>query len=205
MTNRDGSPGIPVSGVPVPAVPRSVAAVGVAALALLAVVAGATALGVGPFGTADAPSVNEPGISTANSTGTGTDAGDAGGAGDGGGGDAGPNDPDHVRPFAVVVESVDECGRTCRDVTASLTNDGGNPRSNVTATTQIVAGEETVWEGSQEIGTLGPDETATRTARVEIGLVDAARIERNDGVVTIVTVVRWDGGSATYRERRTVA
>lgn len=109
------------------------------------------------------------------------------------------------RPFTIDVEKIENCGKTCRDVTVSLTNNGGNPRENVSVTTTVYAGQDSVWRGEASIGTLGSDESTRRTERVDVGYVGGARIERNDGTVTIETVVHWDGGEATYREQRQVA
>ena len=155
-------------------------------------VGGTFAFGVGPFG-------GEGGPAAESTTPTATDGGsesDAGGS---------ANGPDHVRPFTVSVDRVEECGNTCRDVTASLTNNGGNPRESVTVTTEIYAGEDRVWKGGRDLGTLAPDETETRTHRVDVGYLGGAKIKGNGGTVTVVTTVDWSDGSATYREQRTVA
>lgn len=120
-------------------------------------------------------------------------------------GNGSANPPGHVRPFGLGIDGIDRCGYTCRDVTASLTNNGGNPRRNVTVQTDIYAGEDRVWNGTRTVGTLGAKQTVTRTTRVDVGYVGAAKIEHNGGNVTIVTTVRWDHGSATYRDRRNVA
>jgi hypothetical protein len=109
------------------------------------------------------------------------------------------------RPFTLDVEKLDDCGNTCRDVTVSLTNNGGNPRENVSVTTNVYAGQDSVWQGEASVGTLASDESTRRTEHVDVGYVGGAKIERNGGTVTIETVVRWDGGAATYREQRQVA
>lgn len=166
----------------------TVVAVGLVVVLLLGV-AGLVALGVGPLGgSGDAPPAATPAGPSDGSAQNGSAPG-----------------PDHVRPFTLDIRDIQECGRTCRDVTVALTNNGGNPRENVTVTTTIYAGEDAVWEGEEPVGTLDSDETTVRTERVDVGLVGGAKIERNDGRVTIETVVRWDGGSASYHEQRQVA
>ncbi len=170
-------------------------------------VVGAVVLGVGPV--ADAGSDVSGGTPVAGSDGTGATeqaASDGASAGD----DTGANDGERAsgesqRPFDLDVEDIEECGRTCRDVTVGLTNNGANERTNVTVATTLYAGDEAVWNGKESVGALASEESTTETRRVKLGFVAGAKIQRNDGVVTVETVVRWDGGSATYREDREVA
>ena len=172
-----GQPSEPSRGVT-----TTVSAAGVVAVVLLAV-GGMVALGVGPLG--------GPGNSTAPSpVASGGHGGSSGG---------------HVRPFSFTVQQIDRCGSTCRDVTVTLTNNGGHARGGIVVKSWIYAGNDTVWKGSQAIGTLGGGASTTETQRVDVGLVDGAKIKQHGGVVTIVTVVDWDGGSATYRTQRQVA
>ncbi|MCU4802584.1 hypothetical protein OB920_19650 [Halobacteria archaeon HArc-gm2] len=109
------------------------------------------------------------------------------------------------RPFTLDVQKIENCGKTCRDVTVSLTNNGGNPRENISVTTTVYAGQDSVWQGEASIGTLASDESTRRTEQIDVGYVGGAKIERNDGTVTIETVVHWDGGEARYSEQRQVA
>lgn len=163
---------------------RTLAAVGVLAVVALVAVGGIAALGVGPFAS-DAGGPPQPGQQA------------------GGGGE--PPSEDHVRPFSIDIRKIEQCGNTCRDVTVSITNNGGNARENVTVTTNIYTGNDSVWHGEEAAGTLASDETLTRTKRIQVGVVGGAKIKRNDGKILIETVVRWDGGSATFSERRDVA
>ncbi|SFR96564.1 hypothetical protein SAMN05216559_1644 [Halomicrobium zhouii] len=109
------------------------------------------------------------------------------------------------RPFTIDVQKIENCGKTCRDVTVSLTNNGGNPRENISVTTTVYAGQDSVWQGEAAIGTLASDESTRRTEQIDVGYVGGAKIERNGGTVTIETVVHWDGGEATYREQKQVS
>lgn len=163
----------------------SVVGVGLLVGAVVLTVGGMVVLGVGPFaGGADTPERSAPATATPN--------------------EATPGE-NHVRPFSIDIRNIQQCGETCRKVTVRVRNNGGNPRENVTVTTNIYAGEDVVWDGAESPGTLAADEAVTRTKRIDVGLVGGAKIERNDGMITVETVVRWDDGSATFRERRDVA
>lgn len=151
------------------------------------------------------------GGSDAPSTATPAEPNDDGGSADDGGGDGSADDGSDgssaertVRPFTIDTKRIEECGNTCRDVTVSLTNNGNHSREGITVTTKMYADDDKIWMGKKSIGTLGSDESTTRTARVKIGFVDAAKVKQNDGTVTIKTVVRWESGSETFRETRQV-
>jgi len=105
----------------------------------------------------------------------------------------------------MTIDKIETCGRTCRDVTVTLTNNGGHARENVTVETTMYAGQDAVWQGEASVGTLGAHASRTQTRHVDVGLVGGAKIQQNGGVVTIVTDVHWTGGSARFTERRKVA
>ena len=113
------------------------------------------------------------------------------------------------RPFGFTVDRIEECGRTCRDVTATVTNQQSTEASDVTVETRIYAGNGTdgdpVWTGERAIGELAAGESATNTTRVDLGLSDAVAIESEDGWITIETTVSSDGETMTITERRQVA
>lgn len=114
-------------------------------------------------------------------------------------------------PFAFTINSIDDCGRTCRDVTATVDNTQNESASEVTVYTRIFAGENStetnnlVWEGSEDVGTLAAGDSHTSTKRVDLSLQDAAKIDGNDGWITIVTTVDSDEKTITVRESRQVA
>ena len=61
-------------------------------------------------------------------------------------------------PFGFVIDNIEECGQTCRDVTSTLSNQQDATAENVTVHTRILAGQGTdgdvVWRGSEDVGTL---------------------------------------------------
>ena len=87
-----------------------------------------------------------------------------------------------------VVEIV-ECGRTCREVTTTLTNTGTADATAVRVAATVVAGETLVWETDEEIGRLEAGATVTRTQRIDIDVVSALAIENNDRTITITTTI----------------
>jgi len=114
-------------------------------------------------------------------------------------------------PFSFGVDEVEPCGRTCRDVTATLHNERAEPASDVTASIRIYAGEDAtdpddvVWEETVDIGTLDGSASATTTERIDLSLREALAIERRDGWITIRTTVESAETTATFRESRQVA
>ena len=182
------------------------------ALVAVLVIASATALLLGgplppefPGGPADgdAPTADGPtagGTTTSGTGGSGTTGSETTGSGttaDGtGGSDA---------PYAFTIASVEKCGSTCRDVTATLENTGSETRRNVRVTTKVYADDDLLWTGNESVGTLDPSASHTTTKRVEVGMAGGMKIKSNDGYVTIVTVVRSESGTTTFSERRKVA
>ncbi|SEA06361.1 hypothetical protein SAMN04488065_1650 [Haloplanus vescus] len=108
--------------------------------------------------------------------------------------------------FAFTVDQMEECGRTCRDVTSTLTNDGDADASDVTVYTRIFAGNGTdgdvVWEGQERVGSLNASESHTTTKRVELSLSDAVAVESAGGWVTVQTTVQSEEKTITFTERR---
>jgi hypothetical protein len=152
-------------------------------------------------------------VESAPTTTTATDGGgtndggaDAGATGDGGASDGGATTPAEPS-FAFVVDDVEACGETCRDVTSTLTNDG-TAASDVTVDTRIYAGNGTdgdaVWQGSEPVGSLGAGESYTTTKRVELSFGDALAVQGADGWITVETTVESDERTVTFTERRNV-
>lgn len=130
------------------------------------------------------------------------------GTGDGGDGTGSTATP-VLEPFAVTIDRVEECGRTCRDVTVSLTNRQSDPASDVTVYTRVFAGNSTdeddvVWRGTEDVGGLAAGETHTTTKRVELTSSEAYEVQQADGWITVQTTVQTDDRTITFVERRNV-
>jgi hypothetical protein len=169
---------------------RRAAAVGSTLVVVLALGVAAALLGIGPA----------PGAG-----GVGTDAGVEGGTDrrSTATGSASDGDP----TFAFVVEGIERCGRTCRDVTSTLTAESASA-SNVTVATRIYAGNGTdgegVWRGRERVGDLAAGGSHTATARVDLSLADALAVEGAGGWVTVRTTVRSTETTTTFTRRREV-
>lgn len=175
-------------------------------LALVVVVGGVAAFATG-FGPAPGGDTGaDDGSFPTETTTAAADTGDGGGPS---GGDSGTTTATTTSPFTFVVEKVEECGTTCRDVTTTLTNEQSTAASDVTVHTRIFAGKGTdgdvVWKGSEPVGDLDAGESYTATRRVELSMMDAYTIKQHDGWITIQTSVTADGETTTFTEQRDVA
>lgn len=116
-----------------------------------------------------------------------------------------------IPTFSFTIDAVETCGQTCRDVTATVTNNQNETATGITVYTRIFAGQNTtdtdelVWEGNEPVGTLKADGTHTTTTRVELSLQDARKIEQNDGWITILTTVESDETTVTFQDSEQVA
>jgi len=112
-------------------------------------------------------------------------------------------------PFGFVIDDIEECGRTCRDVTSTVTNRRDATAENVTVSTRIVAGRgidgDQIWQGTEGVGTLSAGESYTATKRVQLSLADGLKIENNDGWITVQTTVETEAGAVTFTDQRQVA
>ena len=167
---------------------------------VLAVIAAAgfavfTGLGPAPGGAADGVDSETSGEDAST---TSTTVSTADGSGDG-------------EPFTFGVDEVEECGQTCRDVTATLYNEQAEPASNVTADIRIYAGEnntdadDVVWEGTVDVGTLDANASETTTQRIDLSFREALKVDNNGGWITIQTTVDSADTTVTFRESRQVA
>ncbi|SFR89274.1 hypothetical protein SAMN05216559_0603 [Halomicrobium zhouii] len=152
-----------------------------------------------------------PGFGPDNAPGNGAAPGEAPASPpDNGGGDSGGDDETTDEPaFTVVADNTEKCGRTCRDVMSTVTNQQNATAEDVTVSTQIFAGKEgngrQVWQGSADVGTLAGGESHTATKRIELGFGDAVAVTGAGGWVTIETTVESDEETVTITERRDVA
>lgn len=116
-----------------------------------------------------------------------------------------------VPPFSFTVQEIEECGQTCRDVTAAVENNQNETASEVTVYTRIFAGEDStdtddlVWEGTEDVGTLDSGASHTTTQRVELTLQEARKIDQHDGWITIVTTVESNEETVTFTDSEQVS
>ncbi|MFB6092281.1 MAG: hypothetical protein ABEK02_04630 [Haloquadratum sp.] len=112
-------------------------------------------------------------------------------------------------PFTLTIQSVEQCGQTCRDVTSSLTNQQNETAESVTVYTRIFAGRGTsgdvVWRGEAAVGTLAPGETYTTTRTVDLTFSEALAVKNRDGWITIQTTVETADRTVTFTQQRQVA
>jgi hypothetical protein len=182
---------------------------GIGAVVLLVVVgvAGAFALGVipgsgGSNGTdgggeetsyADTVVVGETKTPTAGGAETGTE---------------GASTTETQPAFSFVIDNIEECGQTCRDVTATITNNQDEAATGVTVRSEIYTGDSydnKIWEGSSEIGELSAGESYTETKTVDLSYQDAYAVDQNDGWILLKTYVITDDGTYVFKEERDVA
>ncbi|MFC7098066.1 hypothetical protein [Halobaculum marinum] len=185
-----------------------------AVLAIVGVVAvgGAAAFvaGIGPLGDlggGGSDTVTE----TPQSTGTVYDDAGADGSGDAAAdsASAGDDDTNSLPPYTFAVQSIEQCGQTCRDVTVRLDNNRNETATGVSVFTRIYAGNSTdqgdmVWEGKRDVGAMDAGGSTTETSRVELSFSEAYQVQQADGWITIVTTIESDDVTITFRERRDV-
>lgn len=106
--------------------------------------------------------------------------------------------------FDLTEYEIVECGRTCRDATAELTNEGDDDATDVVVSVTVSADGTEVWENEDEVGTLEAGETVSREERVDLGFRDAARVRANDGYVDVRTVVESAEAEAEFETERNV-
>jgi len=116
-----------------------------------------------------------------------------------------PQMADTEAAFVFAIDDIQECGDTCRDVTATLSNDGGEAAANVTVETNVYTDGDLIWEGDEDVGRLDAGGEHTSTKRVELGYSDALKVENNDGWITIETIVRFEDGQQVFTEERQVS
>lgn len=112
-------------------------------------------------------------------------------------------------PFGFAIDTIEECGQTCRDVTSTLTNQQDATAENVTVYTRIFVGQGTdgdeIWRGQEDAGTLSAGDSYTAEKRVELSLSDGLAVENNGGWITVQTTVEAEGQTVTFTDERQVA
>ncbi|MFC7133003.1 MULTISPECIES: hypothetical protein [Salinibaculum] len=105
--------------------------------------------------------------------------------------------------LSLKIATITECGRTCRDVTYTVTDTDGDGADDVAANFTITSGGENIWEGRQRIGDVPAGGSVEQTVRVKVGLSEALTVSRNDNEVTITTDLTADGKTTTaVRDRQ---
>ncbi|MFW5919811.1 MAG: hypothetical protein ACOCSF_06415 [Halanaeroarchaeum sp.] len=118
---------------------------------------------------------------------------------------------DEGDPFTFTIDNIEECGQTCRDVTATLDNNQNETATNVTVYIRIFAGEnntdteDVVWEGTEEVGTMEAGTSHTTTERVELSLQEGRKIDQENGWITMLTTVESDDRTVTFQSSEQVA
>jgi hypothetical protein len=116
---------------------------------------------------------------------------------------------DRPAPFAFEIVGIQECGRTCRDVTVDLTNNRETRATEVTVSTRLFAGTDTtsdalVWTGRAAVGAMDAGETVTRAQRIELGFWGAAAVQARGGWITVETTVTSADTSVTFERAERV-
>lgn len=116
--------------------------------------------------------------------------------------------PTEPPPFVLHIDSIESCGQTCRDVTATLVNTQDRRSIGVVVSTTIHAGESVdgsvVWEGEHQVGSLPAGESVQHTSRIELGFMSAAAVQGAGGEITIVTSVESNQQSVRFVRHRDV-
>lgn len=183
--------------------------VAVGGLVVLLLVVGTVAAFATGFGPAPGGDTGDD-LSTPRSTGTVYEDDGSSTSGGDTSGDGGDETTQSLPPFAFGIDSIDKCGETCRDVTATITNQQNETATSVTVYTRIYAGNSTdsgdrIWSGNEQVGTLEANGSYTSTKRVELSLLEARQVQNNGGWITVLTTVESDEMTVTFKSRRDVA
>lgn len=121
-----------------------------------------------------------------------------------GGTDAGTGTAEPQVNFEVLLDDLSNCGRTCRTVTYTVQNRGTAAATDVTVAFSLRAGGEVVYEGSQSVGDLDPNnELPGNTKPLSLTPSAVETIRANGGDVTLeITPSASDGTSETFSFER---
>jgi hypothetical protein len=180
---------------------------GLLALVTVGVLALVTGVGPAPGGEAGADVESFPTETPATPV-DDSSGGDGGGSSSMSGGTATASETT-APPFGFRIDAIEPCGRTCRDVTLTLTNQQETTAEDVTVYTRIFVGQGTdgnvAWEGRASVGTLEAGASHTATRRVALSYGEAFAIRQHGGWVTVQTTVQTADGTVTFTEPRKVA
>lgn len=102
--------------------------------------------------------------------------------------------------FELATTPPEPCGRTCRELRATLTNAGTETAHDVVVDTELASGGTVLRERRTEVGDLPAGETYRAAERVELGALEAIRVKRND-TLTVEHVVTSVERREVFRER----
>jgi len=111
-------------------------------------------------------------------------------------------------PFRLATREVTRCGRLCRNVTSTVTNEQPTAARDVRIRTRLYAGNDTDgevrWRRVEDVGRLAPGETYRATRQVELSLDGALAVREADGWVSIRTTVESADQRVSATDRRQV-
>lgn len=164
--------------------------------------------GIGPLEEDPAAGLDEP-PATENvyTIDSGDDGGDVSsvGRGDTTNGEVGTQDRD-TPPFEFEVTSIEDCGRTCREVNAALHNRMDENAHDTVVYTWIYAGNTTdrddvVWADNRGIDVLKAGGTRRSTDRVNLSVQQAENVRETDGWITVEATVESNNETAKFVTR----
>jgi hypothetical protein len=122
--------------------------------------------------------------------------------------DTGGEDKD-TPPFAFEVESIEKCGRTCREVNAALHNRMEQDAEDIVVHTWIYAGnstarEDVVWADNRDISVLESGDVHRSTDRVELSIQQAENVREKDNWITVEAVVESQQETVKFVNREQV-
>lgn len=101
--------------------------------------------------------------------------------------------------FVLETAPPEPCGRTCRELRAALTNAGTGNAHDVVVDTELASGERVLRERRDVVGDLPAGETYRASERVELGVIEALRVQRN-GALVVEHVVTSAERREVFRE-----
>ncbi|WP_049943481.1 hypothetical protein [Halolamina sp.] len=122
-------------------------------------------------------------------------------------GTEGASTTDSQEPFEFVIDKIEKCGDTCRNVTATITNNQDTVATGVTVRSEIYTGENydnQIWRGASDAGELDAGESYTDKKQVNLGYSDAYAVQQNDGEILIKTFVVTDDATYVFKDERDV-
>ena len=182
---------------------RKVAAVVAVFLVGAATLGYAYVEGIGPLKEDPAAGLEEP----PNTENVYAIEGGGGGEKDTGGTDAGVGTEEDTPPFGFEVRSIEDCGRTCREVNAVLHNRMEVDARGVVVYTWIYAGNGTerndvVWAKNRGIGVLGAGDVDRSADRVNLSVQQAENVRERDGWITVEATVESRNETARFVTRK---